>query len=122
STAIIASPNNGTVYFAGTASGGLAAPAALARVMLESRSGGDLAAAVAAPRVVNVGVPDVTYAEPSLPADIQSTLRQYGHELRAESVVGRANALACPGGLRFEPGGCDVAVDPRGHGLGVIVQ
>ena len=122
STAIIASPNNGTVYFAGTASGGLAAPAALARVMLESRGGGDLAAAVAAPRVVNVGVPDVTYVEPSLPADIQSTLRQYGHELRAESVVGRANALACPGGLRFEPGGCDVAVDPRGHGLGVIVQ
>lgn len=121
STAIIANTNNGTVYFAGTASGGLAAPAALARVMLESR-GGDLAAAVAAPRVVNVGVPDVTYVEPSLPDDIQSALRQYGHDLRAESEVGRANALSCPGGLRFDPGGCNVATDPRGHGLGVIVQ
>lgn len=122
STAIIANTNNGTVYFAGTASGGLAAPAALARVMLESRRGADLAAAVAAPRVVNVGMPDITYVEPSLPADIQSALRQYGHELRAESGVGRANALSCPGGLRFDPGGCNVAADPRGHGLGVIVQ
>lgn len=122
SSAIIANANNGTVYFAGTASGGLAAPAALARVMLESHSGAELAAALAAPRVVNVGAPDITYAEPSLPDDIQSALRQYGHELRAESEVGRAHALVCPGGLRIARSECDVASDPRGYGLGVIVQ
>src|SRR3546814_18209751 len=64
SAAIIANSFNGTVYFAGTASGGLAAPAALTRVMLESAGGGDIDAAVAAPRVVNVGAPDVPYFEP----------------------------------------------------------
>ena len=67
-------------------------------------------------------MPDITYVEPSLPDDIQSALRQYGHEIRTESVVGRANALSCPRGLRFQPGECDVATDPRGYGLGVIVQ
>src|SRR3546814_1934353 len=50
SAAIIANSFNGTVYFAGTASGGLAAPAALTRVLLERAGGGDIDAAVAAPR------------------------------------------------------------------------
>ena len=123
SAAIVANRFNGTVYFAGTASGGLAAPAALTRVMLESQdSGEELEAAVAAPRLVNVGVPDVTYYEPSLPADLQNALRQYGHDLRPESGVGRANAFRCIAGLRVDPGTCQVATDRRGHGLGVVVQ
>ena len=123
SAAIISNPFNGTVYFAGTASGGLAAPAALARVMLESTDGSDdLAAAVAAPRVVNVGTPDITYHEPSLDAAVVSALRERGHDLRAESEVGRANALFCPEGLRAAPGGCLVETDKRGHGLAVVVQ
>ncbi|GAB4373941.1 MAG: hypothetical protein Kow00114_36210 [Kiloniellaceae bacterium] len=123
SAAIIANPFNGTVYFAGTASGGLAAPAALARVMLESTDGSDdLAGAVAAPRVVNIGAPDITYHEPSLDPAVVSALRERGHELRAESGVGQANALFCPGGLRGEPAGCLVETDKRGHGLAVIVQ
>jgi gamma-glutamyltranspeptidase/glutathione hydrolase len=123
STAIIGNPFNGTVYFAGTASGGLAAPAALTRVMLESvEGGGDLQAAVAAPRVVNVGSPDITYHEPSLDPAVLAALRERGHQLRAESGVGRANALFCPGGLRSEPGNCLVETDKRGHGLAVVVQ
>lgn len=121
--AIIASRFNGTVYFAGTASGGLAAPAALARVMLESQVGGqDLAAAVAAPRVINVGVPDTTYYEPSLDPAVLSALRDYGHDLHPESVAGRANALSCPTGLRTDPASCDIVTDKRGFGLGVVVQ
>jgi gamma-glutamyltranspeptidase/glutathione hydrolase len=123
SAAIIANSFNGTVYFAGTASGGLAAPAALARVMLESQNNGDdLEAAVAAPRVVNVGVPDTTYYEPSLAADVVNALRQYGHDLHPESVVGRANALRCPAGLRTDAPNCQVATDKRGFGLSVVVQ
>src|SRR3546814_8416739 len=93
--AMIANSFNGTVYFAGTASGGLAAPAALARVMLESQVGGqDLAAAVATPRVINVSVPDTTYYEPGLDPAVLAALREYGHDLRSESGVGRANALS----------------------------
>jgi gamma-glutamyltranspeptidase / glutathione hydrolase len=121
--AIVANPFNGSLHFAGTASGGLAAPAALVRVMLESESADeDLAAAVAAPRIVNVGVPDITYYEPSFDAGVLNTLRDYGHDLRAESGVGRANALSCPRGLRTDPGRCEVATDRRGFGLGVVVQ
>lgn len=123
SAAIVASPFNGTLYFAGTASGGLAAPAALARVMLESqRTSVGLEAAVAAPRVVNVGVPDVTYYEPSLDPAIVASLRQRGHVLQPESGVGRANAVMCPKGLRFDPGGCAAASDKRGFGLAIRVQ
>ena len=121
--AIIANAFNGTVYFAGTASGGLAAPAALTRVMLESQgNGGDLAAAVAAPRLVNVGAPDVTYYEPSLDQGTLAGLRQRGHNLTAESGVGRANALICPGGLRNETSSCQAASDRRGYGLAIRVQ
>jgi len=123
STAIIGNPFNGTVYFAGTASGGLAAPAALTRVMLDSvEGGGDLQAAVAAPRVVNVGSPDVTYHEPTLDPAVLAALRERGHQLRAESGVGQANALFCPEGLRGAPGGCLVETDKRGHGLAVVAQ
>ena len=123
SVAIIANAFNGTVYFAGTASGGLAAPAALARVMLESQDQGqDLAAAVAAPRVINVGVPDTTFYEPSLDGAVVDALRQRGHDLRPEARVGRANAIYCPTGLRNEAGRCQVATDRRGFGLGVVVQ
>ncbi len=121
--AIISNPFNGTVYFAGTASGGLAAPAALTRLMLETQSNGnDLEAAVAAPRVINVGVPDITYYEPSLDSATLAALRQRGHNLAAESGVGRATALLCPGGLRNEPDSCQVARDKRGFGLAVRVQ
>ncbi len=123
SAAIIANEFNGTLYFAGTASGGLAAPAALTRVMLESEANGNnLEAAVAAPRVVNVGVPDVTYYEPSLDPATLAALRQRGHSLAAESGVGQVNALICPGGLRNETITCQVARDKRGHGLAVLVQ
>ncbi|WP_193368353.1 gamma-glutamyltransferase [Pelagibius marinus] len=121
--AIISNPFNGTLYFAGTASGGLAAPAALTRVMLESLNDrDDLEAAVAAPRVVNVGAPDVTYYEPSLDAGIVNALSQRGHSLQVEPGVGLANALLCPGGLRNETDSCQAASDRRGHGLAVRVQ
>lgn len=123
SASIVANPFNGAVYAAGTASGGLAAPAALTRTILEGLGNdGDAEAAVAAPRVVNVGAPDVTYYEPSLDSGIVSALRQRGHSLQAEPGVGLANALFCPGGLRLEPESCQVASDRRGHGLAVVVQ
>jgi gamma-glutamyltranspeptidase/glutathione hydrolase len=122
SAAIVANSFNGTVYFAGTASGGLAAPAALARVMLEAQSSGNLEAAMAAPRIVNVASPDATFYEPNLDASVLNGLRERGHDLRPEPGVGRANALLCATGLRNDAPGCQVASDKRGHGLGIVVQ
>ena len=122
SAVIVANSFNGNVYFAGTASGGLAAPAALARVMLESKSSGNLEAAMAAPRIVNVATPDATFYEPNLDASVLNGLRERGHDLRPEPGVGRANALLCPDGLRNDAPGCQVSSDKRGHGLGIVVQ
>lgn len=123
SAGIIANPFNGTLYFAGTASGGLAAPAALARVMLEANAtDGTVEAALAAPRVVNVAEPDITFYEPSLEASVQTALRQMGHELQPEPGVGRANALKCPTGLLNDDSSCLVGTDQRGHGLSVRAQ
>ncbi|NIA68775.1 hypothetical protein HBA54_09245 [Pelagibius litoralis] len=123
SAGIIANPFNGTLYFAGTASGGLAAPAALTRVMLEgSATNGTIDAALAAPRLVNVASPDVTFYEPGLDPAILSALRQWGHALQPEPGVGRANALKCPTGLLNDDSTCLVGTDSRGHGLSVRVQ
>ena len=123
SVSIISNPFNGTVYFAGTTSGGLAAPAALARVMLEaSPPEGSVEEALAAPRLVNVANPDVTFYEPDLDPAVLSSLRQMGHALQPEPGVGRAHALKCPTGLRDNNRSCMVGTDQRGHGLSIRVQ
>src|SRR3546814_15341138 len=83
SAAIIANSLNGTVYFAGPASGGHAAPAALTRLMLKSAVGGAMDAAGEAARVVNVGAPEVTYCEPDVPAEVRNAQRPYGPDQRA---------------------------------------
>src|SRR3546814_20415560 len=80
SAAIIANSFTGTVYFAGTASGGPAAPAALTRVMLESAGAGELDAAVAAPRVIKVGPPDAPHIEPRPPAAVHNHAPPYDRD------------------------------------------
>src|SRR3546814_19199989 len=64
SAALIANRFNGTAYFAGPASGGLAAPAARTRALLESAGGGDIDAPGAASRAGNVGAPEVPFLMP----------------------------------------------------------
>lgn len=123
SAAIISNPLNGTVYFAATATGGLAAPAALTRVMLEGGGPeGSVAEAIAAPRLVNVADPDITFYEPSLDPSVLAALRQRGHDLQPEPGVGRANAFNCPAGLRFDNRTCVSGTDGRGFGLSVRAQ
>ena len=123
STAIISNPLNGTVHFAATATGGLAAPAALTRVMLEgSGPDGAVAEAIAAPRLVNVADPDITFYEPSLDPAVLAALRQRGHDLQPEPGVGRANAFNCPSGLRVDNRDCVSGTDGRGFGLSVRAQ
>ncbi|WP_420347269.1 gamma-glutamyltransferase [Pelagibius sp.] len=123
SVGIVANPFNGNVYLAGTASGGLAAPAALARVMLEGiEPEASIEDALRAPRLVNVASPDVTFYEPDLEDSVLAGLRQRGHTLQPEAEVGRANAFKCPIGLRTDDLSCVVDTDRRGHGLAVRVQ
>jgi len=123
SVGMVANPFNGNVYLAGTASGGLAAPAALARVMLEGiEPEVPVEDALGAPRLVNVASPDVTFYEPDLEDSVLAGLRQRGHTLQPEAEVGRANVLKCPAGLRTDDRTCVVGTDRRGHGLAIRVQ
>lgn len=106
------------LFFAGAASGGLAAPTSLinimARTLLEDES---LENAMAAPRVHHHGKPDVTYVEQSMPDKAAKALEARGHKVKKTPVLGRVNALVCPGGLDKAPGACQIMADPRGPGL-----
>ena len=115
---IVGNKNTGDLRFAGAASGGLAAPLAMVQVMLASLGeGGELAAALAGPRVIHVGAPDVTWHEPILPEESRAGLRQRGHDLREAPNIGEVVALYCPEGILDADEVCQVAVDPRGFGM-----
>jgi len=120
---IVGNKNTGDLRFAGAASGGLAAPLALSRVMLDTLDGGeDLKAALDAPRVIHVGAPDVTWHEAALPAEVRQGLEARGHRLREVPNIGEVVALVCPGGILDDDEGCQVAVDRRGFGLANRVE
>ena len=115
---LVVNENSREFRFAAGASGGVAAPTALAgvaaRVLLD---GEGLEAAVAAPRVHLSGDPDVTYHEPGLDAGALAMLSSAGHRTAATPVIGHVNAISCPDGLPNEPNTCHMAADPRGQGL-----
>lgn len=117
---LVVNENSREFRFAAGASGGVAAPAALAgvaaRVLLDSQG---LEAAVTAPRVHLSGDPDVTYHEPALVAGAVATLSAAGHRLATTPTIGLVNAISCPDGLPTKPETCAMAVDPRGRGLAV---
>lgn len=80
--ALIGNENTGRLSMAIASSGGPAAPANIARLVLEVFEAEEpLAEAVQAPRLVHVGQPDGVAHEPGLPEDIRSALRERGHEL-----------------------------------------
>lgn len=120
---IVGNKNTGDLRFAGAASGGLAAPLALSQVMVDSLDGGeDLKTAMASPRVIHVGAPDVTWYESALSQDIQETLAARGHHLQEAPNIGEVVALICPKGILDDDESCEVAVDPRGFGLADRVE
>ncbi|MCB2099365.1 MAG: gamma-glutamyltransferase, partial [Rhodobacterales bacterium] len=105
-------------YFAGAASGGLAAPTALvsvaARNLLADQS---LEAAMAAPRVHHGGAPDTLFHEAELPPAARDDLAARGHALAATGPLGLVNVLSCAQGIPPHPESCDARSDPRGFGL-----
>jgi gamma-glutamyltranspeptidase/glutathione hydrolase len=123
SAAILVNSNVGEAYFAAAASGGSAAPTALVSVMLGALSDDlPLDQAVAEPRFHHSGAPDVAFYEEGVPALLVENLEARGHLLRQAPGLGRVNALYCPDSFRRRQENCQFANDPRGWGLGFLVQ
>jgi len=123
SAAILVNLNVAEAYFAAASSGGSAAPTALVSVMLGALSDDmPLDLVVAEPRFHHSGVPDVAFYEEGVPAALLDDLEARGHLLRQAPNLGRVNALYCPESLRRDQEDCRFANDPRGWGLGFLVQ
>ncbi len=120
-TMMTVNPNNHEVHFAGTASGGGTAPAALVASFLaatvESKSIGD---ALAVPRLVQPATPDAVFVESGTYAFDPAPLQQRGHQISPVAMPSRVEALQCPGGYK-NFASCDAATDPRGFGLASVV-
>lgn len=123
SAAIMVNPKVEEAYFAAAASGGSAAPTALVSVMLGALVDDlPLSEAVAAPRFHHGGAPDVTFYEEGVDEAALADLRARGHLLRLAPGVGRVTALYCPQSFKRRFEDCTFASDPRGWGLGFLVQ
>ena len=121
--AVIGNRATGDLRFAAAGSGGSAAATALATVMLAVVDEEEpLETAMRAPRLHHQGQPDALFYEAGLPEAMVGDLRGRGHALQEAPVLGLVNALACPSGVRDEPGSCRVMSDPRGRGLGLVAQ
>jgi len=81
-----------------------------------------LAHAIAEPRLHHGGSPDAVFFEPTTATAVLEALRSRGHELRRSEALGRVNLFFCNDGLAASEQGCAVESDPRGWGLGTLVQ
>ena len=116
--AMVVNNNSNQMFFAGAASGGIAAPTALTAVLARTMLGKEkLGDALAAPRVHHSGAPDITYHESIMPQDAKNFLSKRGHQIAATPTLGLVNAAFCYGGLPRDPDTCTVKNDPRGSGL-----
>lgn len=110
-------------HFAGAASGGVAAPTALANVAARAVLADEpLQSAMDRRRVHHGGAPDLTYYEPGISPDTIAALTRRGHTMAATPRLGIVNAASCPAGLPREPEGCEVSSDRRGSGLSINVN
>jgi len=115
--------SKGDAHLAVAASGGAAAPTALVRVLLEALvKDRPLAEAIAAPRLHHGGSPDAVFFESTAAPAVLEALRSRGHVLRRSEALGRVNLFFCPGGLTVRDQECAATSDPRGWGLGTLVQ
>lgn len=115
---IIFDKRDSALIFAGAASGGVAAPTALANVAVRTLLAEEgLEEALAARRLHHGGTPDIVFHESGYDEEIVRELIRRGHRVAATPVLGIVNALSCPGGLLKRPGTCSLRPDPRGFGL-----
>jgi len=116
---MVVNPHVQELRFAAAASGGATAPTAMTQVVLDAQvAGGTLEEALAAGRVHHSGNPDIAFVEEGKVDEQLLTKR--GHQVKAVAMPSRVNALKCgtgyPGFTR-----CQVAADPRGFGMAVVV-
>jgi gamma-glutamyltranspeptidase/glutathione hydrolase len=88
-------------------------------VLVDERS---LEEAIAAPRLHHGGAPDLVLHEARLPAPVLDALRARGHALAEAAALGRVSGFYCVDGVRDSEQGCAAGSDPRGWGLGTLVQ
>lgn len=118
---IIVNPPTRNLFWAGAASGGVAAPTALMNVAAQSvLAARPMASAMAAKRVHHGGEPDTTYYEIGMDSDVMNGLTTRGHQLAGAPAIGRVNAMSCFKGLPAAPDSCEISADPRGFGLALM--
>ncbi len=121
--AMVLNNQSNQLFFAGAASGGIAAPTALTAVLARTMMGKErLKGALAAPRVHHGGAPDITFHEQILPKNAMNYLSKRGHQIAATPILGMVNAAFCPGGLPRDPESCVLGTDPRGSGLSTLAN
>ena len=105
------------LFFAGAASGGVAAPTALmnvaARALLAEQP---IETAIRARRIHHGGAPDITYYEPGISREDVIALTALGHTVAATPQLGLVNAIDCPEGMPRRRNTCTAITDPRGSG------
>jgi gamma-glutamyltranspeptidase/glutathione hydrolase len=123
SVAILANEVAGDSHLAVAASGGAAAPTALAAVLLGALvEGRPLEQALAAPRLHHGGSPDFVLHEQAVAETVLDALRARGHELVVSPALGRVSGFHCAEGVIDSEEGCAAVSDPRGWGLSTLVQ
>ena len=117
-SAMLVDRNSQQVFLTAAASGGRAAPSALATVLLELLDRDQpLAAALAVPRVHAGGASDQLDVEPAIGAEARSALTELGYRIVQLPAVGRVNAIHCPGGLPQNSESCNHTSDSRKLGV-----
>ena len=121
--AVIGNTATGDVRFLGIGGAGPVGTTVLARTMLDTViREQSLESAMKLPRLHTHGAPDVLLHELALAEEARAALIGRGHKLRIAPDIGRINAIYCPLGLKDHPEDCEVASDPRGHGLAQVAR
>jgi len=118
---LLVSDLHNVFYMAAAASGGTAAPSALVNVVTRALLGKDdetLEMAVAAKRIHNDGVSDLTFYEQGLEASVAQSLANKGHRVGQTAKIGLVNTVFCRSGIPTrDEVSCSMKSDPRGFGL-----
>lgn len=105
-----------------TATGGTAAPSALAwvtqKIFLENLT---LDNSINMPRLHHGGIPDQVLFEPGTPEEWLTGLKRRGHKVSQVGTIGRINAFHCEMGLEVGSR-CHQSSDPRGEGMALRID
>jgi gamma-glutamyltranspeptidase/glutathione hydrolase len=119
---LIVNQNVNEFYFAGAASGGIAAPTALISVAARAvLADGPLVEALAARRVLGGLMPDVVHHEGGT-GGIERVFAGQGLRFAAAPALGQVNAIYCARGIPPHPESCVAGNDPRGYGLALTAD